>query len=70
MSTDEMFRAAVTGRNEPARVEFNPDQPTGNMPIDWASKGLTWLYRERRSTFADMMLHILDAERAPRKPKP
>ena len=30
------------------------------IPLEWAEKGLCWLYENRRQAFADMMLAIMD----------
>lgn len=31
-----------------------------DMPMQWAEKGLCWLYEYRRQVFADMMLAVMD----------
>lgn len=43
----------------PVRVPY-ADGESNDMPLLWAEKGLRWLYKERRQTFADMMLAIMD----------
>ncbi len=45
---------------ETARRPRFGSQPNQDMPLEWAEKGLCWLYRERRQVFADMMLHVMD----------
>jgi hypothetical protein len=49
----------------PVYVKF-ANGPTDEIPLDWAQRGITWLYANRRQVFADMMLHIWDAERPKR----
>jgi hypothetical protein len=41
------------------RVKFGPGD-TQEIPLDWAEKGLCWLYENRRQAFADMMLSVMD----------
>ena len=45
------------------RIIFGPHD-SQNMPHDWASRGLTWLYAQRPQVFADMMtIGILGIEK-------
>lgn len=48
-----------------ARVKFGP-RPDDDMPASWAERGLTWLKQNRPGVFADMMLAIVDVDRARR----
>jgi hypothetical protein len=60
-ATDE-YAAAVAPDAAPAppgRVRFGPGD-TQEIPLDWAEKGLCWLYEHRRQVFADMMLAVMD----------
>jgi len=46
------------------RVPFDPEQPDKTFSIEWASRGLTWLYANRRQVFGDMVTQgILEIEK-------
>jgi hypothetical protein len=49
-------------------VEFRPG-PAGEMRLESASKGLSWLYRERPQVFADMMLFVNDLPYSAGRPR-
>jgi hypothetical protein len=51
--------AENTASQQPQRVRFGPGE-TQVIPLDWAEKGLCWLYEYRRPAFADMMLAVMD----------
>ncbi len=42
----------------PPRINFG-DGEAQNMPLLWAERLIRWLYKERKQTFADGMLHVM-----------
>lgn len=54
----EIFDDQAPAAAPPSRVKFGPAD-TQEIPLEWAEKGLWWLYENRRQVFADMMLDVM-----------
>jgi hypothetical protein len=58
---ETVYPDVIDSRPMPVSFAERADQ---ELSHEWATRGLTWLYANRRNVFADMMLAIVSAEKS------
>ena len=58
MDDDSNAERIAAAPQLPPRVHFGAED-NQEIPLDWAEKGLQWLFEHRRQVFADMMLYVM-----------